>query len=59
MEENQKAVGKDTQGNVIKDGLILYMPKGYICHLRIDMARVKTATRDERKITKTGGHLEV
>lgn len=59
MEENQKAVGKDTQGNAIKDGLIFYMPKGYICHLTIDTARVKMATRDERKITKTRGHLEL
>lgn len=59
MEENQKAVGKDAQGNAIKDGLIFYMPEGYICHLTIDMARVRMATRDERKITKTGGHLEV
>lgn len=40
MKEKQKAVGKDTQGNAIKDGLIFYMPKGYICHLTIDMARV-------------------
>lgn len=57
MEENQKAVGKDTQGNVIKDELIFYMPKGYICHLTIDTARVKMDSRDERKITKTGGCL--
>ena len=55
MGENQKAVGKGTQANEIKDGLIFYMPKGYICHLTIDTARVKMATRDQRKITKTGG----
>jgi len=52
-------VGKDTQGNAIKEGLIFYMPKGYICHLTIDTARVKMATRDESEIIKTGGHLEV
>lgn len=52
-------MGKDTQGNAIKDGLIFYMPKGCICHLTIGTARVKIATRDERKTTKTGGRLEV
>lgn len=43
---------EDTQGNVIKDGLISYMPKGCICHLTIDTARVKMATGDKRKLPK-------
>lgn len=41
--------GDDTQGNVIKNGLISYMPKGCICRLTIDTAGVKMATGDKRK----------
>lgn len=44
--------GEDTQGNVIKDGLISYMPKGCICNLTIDTTRVKMATGDKRKLLK-------
>lgn len=58
LEENQKAMGKDNQGNAIKGGLIFYMPKDYICHLAGD-TRVELAPRDERKLTKTGGHSEL
>lgn len=43
---------EDTQGNVIKDRLIAYMPKGCICHLTIDTARVKMTTGDKRKLLK-------
>lgn len=47
--------GEDTQGNVIKDGLISYMPKGSLCHLTIDTAGVKMATGDKRKLLKQKG----
>jgi len=43
---------------MIQDEFIFYVPKGYICHLTIDKARVKRATRDERKIAKIGGYLK-
>lgn len=59
LEKNQKAEGKDTSwGNMIQDEFIFYVPKGYTCHLTIDKARVKKATRDERKIAEIGGYLK-